>query len=697
MSTPQDCAPGDPRLEADLSDLAAWDPEVRFTPDDATKPRGAGVAVDLTSDSEALADHLAMEAETKRQRRLEFSDKQPWFSHAVNFARIPQEVFRSFEKYTNIPFYQMFRRIEDGLDDVELASTDSIKEFRTLAEKLRGSSLVKGNREEKKQVQRLFEARLTDPRSAAELEAKLDPQVVVAADNLHGIYNRYFNAQGMTKEDVDGFLKALPKIRERDGDYLSYHSAERVPKIMASMEDAFKTGEIMLDAREWDFQVIGERLIRAHARQTHLGPAWNLVKAQVDAFHSEGVASEDLFKHFYSYMDEVRYAPDHWQIAMGRTFNKVTEQLLGKKLGPSESFDAVHAFLSTNYYANMAWNTGVALRNFMQPLVTSYPILGERFTWEGYEAAVSAFRGVDRMDRYAKLGVITRDAEPLQASAIRDSMAAGGSKTVGGDRLRDGFNWFRNQGFNWFRSAENTNKIMSYQGMANRATHFGEQFLKGDISWSQFHELSRLDSMDGIAGPISKQIQQLMQGGDVEKASHLMGLQFMRNTQFVYRRGNTPYIMQGTVGHLLGQYGTWPAWYASYMGKMVFQGSFKNRATQLARWTAANSAIVYGAKEVFGVDMARWSFFSPLGYTGGPFVEIGKEAAAAAQVAAGSTDPVDRIQATRLKNGYTQVVPFVPWGGLRNMNEARKAVLNDDWKTATKRFLGFTPVKEGQQ
>jgi hypothetical protein len=693
MAVPSDCGPGDPRVDADLEDFVNWDPEVKFTPDDATgKPRGAGVALDVLSDNDALSEQLALEAALRAKRKQIFDDKQPWYSQAVNPVRIPQELFRSLQRYTNVPFYQWFRRIEDGLDDVELATSGPLKELREVSRGLKGSGRLGNNRNERQQVQRLLEERLNDPKSAAALQAKLPKQVVEAANQLEGVYQRYFSAQGFAKEDIEDFFKTFRSIRERDGDYKSFGMQARIPKIMKNLSQEFKTGEIMLDAREWDFYAIGERLIRADARIRHLGPSWNLIKAQRDGFEADGTVSRELLNYFDTYVDQVRHAPDHWQMAFGRFTNKVTSRLLGKTLPPDQIPDVVPLFLSTNYYANMAWNTGTAIRNFMQPLITSYPILGEQFTWSGYKAAIRAGRNSKDLERYAKLGVITREVEPLQASAIREAMSH--SRAPGGSDAAKFWEKFQEAGWFMFRSAENTNRIMSYQGMVDRATHYGNQFVKGKISWDQFHKLSKLDHMDPTDGPISQQIRNLIQGGgDVEQGAHLMGLQFTRHTQFVYRRGNNPYVMQGTVGRLFGQYGTWPAWYASYMGNLVFRGSMPNRVTALGRWSAANAAVLYAGSEVFGVEMSRQAFFAPLGYTGGPFVELGQQALAASQVAAGSTDPIDKINAGRLVNGYQQVVPFVPWGAMRNGKGAWDAAVNDDWKTASKRFLGFQPVE----
>jgi len=684
----------------DLVELAQQDPVVAFTPEDARKPRGAGVALDSATDETAEATEAAMEAEARAERLKYYEDKQPWYSHAVNFFRVPQETFRSIERHSRVPLHTMFRHVEDGLDEVAQAVTDPIKEVRHIVRNLKSQQstfyqkLIHGNREEKKQVQRLFEERFHNPQAALELEKKMHPQIAEAATQLKGVYQRYWNSQGLSNEEIDAFLKVSPFIREHDGDYLAFKSeyGSRIPKMMYTLEDAFKTGEIMLDSREWDFQKIATTLITTDARQRKLAPAWNMVKSQMDFFARDRIVPGDVLNIFHGYMDEVRYVPDTLQIALARSFNKVTQKLVGKELTTENSFSVVPAFLEMNYYSNMAWNTGTAIRNFMQPWMTTYPIMGEKWAWKGYETAAKAMRDPKILDYYAKLGVITRDVEPMAASSIRGAMRKAGA--AGGRPGHEPLDWMRDHAWTMFRSAENVNRIMSYDAMVQRAGHYGKMFASGKIKFKDFHELSKLDWMDDLDGPITLQVRAMMEGGQAEKAIHLMGLQFVRKTQFVYRRGNAPYAMMGTMGHLLGQYGTWPAWYASYMSDMFFRGSAKNRIAALTRWTGANAAVMVGGSQVFGVEMGNWAFFSPFGYTGGPVVDIARNLKSGADVMMGSQDPVDRIQAARLRHAYTQVIPGVPWRGAIQTKEAFDAILQSDWKTATKRFLGFQPTEE---
>ena len=127
---------------------------------------------------------------------------------------------------------------------------------------------------------------------------------------------------------------------------------------------------------------------------------------------------------------------------------------------------------------------------------------------------------------------------------------------------------------------------------------------------------------------------------------------------------------------------------------MFFQGSRKNKFKSVSRWIGVNSAFMIGGAEILGIDMARWSFFSPMGYTGGPFVDLAQQGAAKIAVMAGSTDAVDQLNAGRLSQAYQQVTPVVPWAGLRAMWRTVDALQDEDWKTAAKRFAGFQPVEE---
>jgi hypothetical protein len=205
-----------------------------------------------------------------------------------------------------------------------------------------------------------------------------------------------------------------------------------------------------------------------------------------------------------------------------------------------------------------------------------------------------------------------------------------------------------------------------------------------------------IDMRDAEGGPLIREIGKALGEGNSELASHLAATDYMRATQFQYRRGTGPYWMQSTVGRLFGQYGTWPSYFAELGRNTLLRGSVKNRLKVIARWSATNAAMYEVAREAFGVDASRWLFFSPLGYSGGPLLQIAGQATSAVNQAVNpSEDPVAKIEAQRLKSAYQQFIPF-PTGATKDFMKAMDAIQDGDYASGAKRLMGFPEIKGGR-
>jgi hypothetical protein len=246
------------------------------------------------------------------------------------------------------------------------------------------------------------------------------------------------------------------------------------------------------------------------------------------------------------------------------------------------------------------------------------------------------------------------------------------------------------------------NHIIAYFSQHDLAERFGKQYVAGKISWADFLEKSMLDMRDVKDGPLHKVIKEALDAGEVDVASHLGATKYMNDTQFVYRRGTTPYWMQNTVGRLAGQYGTWPSYFMEYAQNTLTRGSVKNRMKVVARWAAANAAMYEVGSQAFGVDMGRWLFFSPFGYTGGPMVDVAGQALATGNMLAQGqigmdgkakpgSDPADAIALARFKNSWQMFLPL-PTGQYNRTMKALDDIQNGDWSKGTKHFLGFPPA-----
>jgi hypothetical protein len=224
----------------------------------------------------------------------------------------------------------------------------------------------------------------------------------------------------------------------------------------------------------------------------------------------------------------------------------------------------------------------------------------------------------------------------------------------------------------------------------------GEQYAAGKLAWLDFVQKSKADMREvTLNGSMLKGIKQQLDQGQVERAAEVLGQSFSEDMNFLYQRHNRPQVLQGTVGRLLGQYGTWPTWFASNIEMMATRGSRRNRIETFGRFMAINSAVYFGAREMFGADLARWTFFAPLPYTGGPFAQIGGQAISAASAkmtGTFDTDPIAQINAARLKRAPLAVTPL-PIGMLLKAVDASELIANEDYKRATLRLLGIPESK----
>lgn len=691
----EDCAPDGPRVNIDLEDIIAWDPAIKFTPADATAPR-MGEPVELIENPEAKRQYamMAKEHEPPSGTSIPFGKGYSWL-------QVPNELFKAIEYHTKIPVYRWYRYVEDARRDVSLHTFEPFEALDALGEGL--------SRNQLQMVQMLLEAKHTARLDYSKLAAKADQASVRGAEVLEKIYRDYFTKLGDSPEDIDQLFKAFPQLRAHNGDFrmFSTHRSD-LPMMMRRMQKSFDTGEVLLDSREWNAWTIGRRVIRADANARFFYPAWDLISQQVEIqANTSGLLYYD---YFISYMNEARHAPDWLQRSIQSALGKISRTTFGQELPDAVRRDVVSVLLYNNYYVNMAWNPGVALRNILQTFTNTVPIMGSD-TLHGFQLLSDMLQRKQRwggniFDKLVERGVLVRDVEPQAAIDVKEQMA----DALGGSEGRKFFRTLYNEGWAMFRNAEVGNRVIAYGAQYERALREANKYLAGKQSFTEFWERSALDWLDpgGEAGPFTAMVRDVLHEGNAEGAAHRMALEFTNRTQYIYTRGNNPYIMQGTAGRIFGQYGTWPAWYLSYLGSTVMRGTPANRVKRLARWAGVQSAVYYGASEVFGVDMGRWTFFSPLGYVGGPAMQMAQQGLATLDMATQGqlqrregdwlptpvegADPISIMQYSRFLRSYQQVVP-IPIEVYR-IHEAYKAYLDEDWKTAAKRFGGFTPTQE---
>jgi hypothetical protein len=250
-------------------------------------------------------------------------------------------------------------------------------------------------------------------------------------------------------------------------------------------------------------------------------------------------------------------------------------------------------------------------------------------------------------------------------------------------------------GVRMYQSADNFNKVVAYEAKRKVALDAAERYHAGALDWAGFLTASKASLQDAKGGALLELVKEHLDRAELTAAAHALALDFSKATQFVYTRGNAPYVMQSGLGRLFLQYGTWPMWYAEWFANNLWRrGSWAENAGVAARWTAMNGAIYYGLGNAFGVDFSRWSWFAPFGYSGGPFLEMAVQASNVGQAALTEglppwQDPIANIDWERLKSGGPRQVIPLPIAAYRNYADAWHELAEGDYADFARRAFGM--------
>jgi hypothetical protein len=264
-----------------------------------------------------------------------------------------------------------------------------------------------------------------------------------------------------------------------------------------------------------------------------------------------------------------------------------------------------------------------------QTLITTYPLLGGKYTRHGLKMA--SFGGLDEGFKHPgrqeliEMGVIIdrqaavpfQDLVHLRASskvaegATKTLHAAGKAGRLGAKLTEMGLKW------SGFQGADEWNRAVAYFGQKQKTIDFWNLFKEGKITKEQFETRAGLNYFgDSTKAEFFSKAETI----GAREAAKWMGLQASNNTNWLYQLGAGPSLFSHGAGRLFGQYGTWPAWYLSFLIDGAARTSGADRAVFVARTMAAHSALVGGGAAV-GLNLSRWTGLSSLSWMGGPFVD----------------------------------------------------------------------------
>ena len=493
-------------------------------------------------------------------------------------------------------------------------------------------------------------------------DAPLTAKEIEISTHARNMYNKLFKEFGI---DPNRFLTEYsPRVREMGSfqAYLGKHTtAPQQIKFFAELE---RTGELF--PREEKAQSLLLSYIHAGGKKKFLAEPWQIANKMLETTKNipsqAGKLARDFLDDIYGLPAESTSALRQFQTNLVASWNKRMPGAL--QLGQLPADAIVNLELTLTYSGAMGFRPMTVIRNATQPFITVYPRLGSRWFSRGYTKALTS-KG---MAEARELGILYDSYLPIPYG---EEMA-----------LVKGATSMLQKGLWAFRRVDSLNRAVAYHGMKERVLHFGEKFLKNQITAKQFITKTEIEGFHPTV--IKDQVLPLLRKGNIKELAQTMGKHLAEDTQWIYRKANAPKLMRGNVGKLFGQFGVWPASYLFYLKQLGMQGTKLGRAKRVGRFLGMSALIKEVGEKTFGVDVSRWVYWNPLYWGGSP---VGGALLAARDLIAGSE--YDKASAKyQLKRWAALHIPN--YLAIEGLFKAGDEYREED---AVKRGLGFTPYR----
>lgn len=423
---------------------------------------------------------------------------------------------------------------------------------------------------------------------------------------------------------------------------------------------------------------------RLTSKDRVMGEAVTEAKGIVNAKNAEGKYAlgtlRPLFQRHLDYMDQVpdysdraiRLGIQHAYDSINEVIPKVNKWLpADHKLGKLEPpADAMQKYLTLSFASTMGWHRPIsAIRDSLQVVMTTYPLLGEKYFSVGMRDAWK--KGA--FDEAQDAGALMFE-HPLSAlRSTRPEMEAGRGKVI---KFAD---WLLTP----MTISNNANRMVSYFGHKEQALDALKGYL-GHRNPKQFlKESSAIFLDDGMKSAILAELPTVTPS-NWEPFVQRVAKEMTEISQWNYHRGAQPGAYKFAVGRLLGQYGTWPLNYISFIQRILRNGDAVDKSKVMTRLMLAHTTI-FSAMEGIGIDAGQWILTQPISYSGGPLF----------QTVTNLPQSFD-FESDRGREARDQLVRqlylSVPTGlAFRNIWTA----IAEDKPDKALIFLGFQPMKEG--
>lgn len=451
-----------------------------------------------------------------------------------------------------------------------------------------------------------------------------------------------------------------------------------------------RTGE--LDPRDTDALRVSHAYLRIGAKEKFLGEDFKRAAEMVNEKLEDGSFKlgtlQPLIKRHLEYMQG---RPDFTQKmvdgAMQSAINLVNEVLedVNKKLpsalqlGKVElpASDVLGRFMLFSYAGTLGMRPMTLVRDGMQLLMTTYPMLGEKYLASGLNKAFG--KSIKGGQARKELWDIPEQYGVIMHRSDLASLYSGGSESLATSTAA--------------KIAEKSLKPMEWENNANRLVAFWGHADKAfdAIAGHQANPKQMLKSSGLIYldKPLQESFMQEIASATPQQwkdISYRMAKELVDVSQWNYRRGAMPGAQKYALGRLFGQYSSWPMNYWEYARRLTMNGDVSDKVQAGTRLAAMHYAVLK-VGEGMGIDTASWVFTGPAAYGGSPIFSAVTKAPTALDTQSSRGDEA-REQL------YRMPMMSIP-GGLAGYQWYR-AVTDDNPHEVWKVMLGFDELSASE-
>lgn len=419
------------------------------------------------------------------------------------------------------------------------------------------------------------------------LPGNVKDDLVRIGDWLNAQYKILFEDMGISSDRWFGVY--APKIRERGGIFNLYKTGDLPPEIKPFFE--FER-QGMLAPLEDDAFVLFDIYTNAVAKKKFLAEPLERAK----------FVAEDLPEHLKNSVNDYIQEKLGYQGALERSLNDLGSKIskaTGDKI-PADVFKRIIDYSMTFSYAGALGLPRVMpiVRNYMQPLFTTYPELGP----EWFVIGARKFFADGGLKPVKDGGFLVDMGLPYGGELAAKTQTGLFGKAA--EKYAD-LNRFSMKPYS---HSDTVSRGVTYHGVVARFEDAWSKFLDGKASYEQFENMIDMQGFNPT-------LQNVLRGkllrntkDSLKEAQDLMVQDILDRTQFPYRKGAESRLHYGLKGKLGLQFAQWFWEYGFTLKSWAARGQWD----KFVRWYAMSAVIKRTMEEGFGVDATKWVGLGPM-------------------------------------------------------------------------------------